>query len=106
MCRCLPATVLGPKELRVAVHATTVNRTGCGTLAAKPFFIRAFTGLVHPRATILGNEFAGVVDAVGPGVTSFSQGTLVFGYSPRFGAYAELVCVPEHGMVAPIPAGL
>jgi NADPH:quinone reductase-like Zn-dependent oxidoreductase len=106
MCRCLPATVLGPKELRVAVHATTVNRTGCGTLAAKPFFIRAFTGLVHPRATILGNEFAGVVDAVGPGVTSFSEGTLVFGYSPRFGAYAELVCVPEHGMVAPIPAGL
>ena len=30
----------------------------------------------------------------------------MFGYSPRFGAHAELVCVPEHGMVAPIPAGL
>jgi NADPH:quinone reductase-like Zn-dependent oxidoreductase len=97
---------VGPKELRVAVHATTVNRTDCGTLAAKPFFIRAFTGLVHPRATILGNEFAGVVEAVGPGVTRFSEGDRVFGYSPRFGAHAELVCVPAHGMVAPIPAGL
>jgi NADPH:quinone reductase-like Zn-dependent oxidoreductase len=102
----VPAPVVGPKELRVAVHATTVNRTDCGTLAAKPFFIRAFTGLVHPRATILGNEFAGVVEAVGPGVTRFSEGDPVFGYSPRFGAHAELVCVPEHGMVAPIPAAL
>ena len=102
----VPAPVVGPKELRVAVHATTVNRTDCGTLAAKPFFIRAFTGLVHPRATILGNEFAGVVESVGPGVTRFSEGDRVFGYSPRFGAHAELVCVPEHGMVAPIPAAL
>jgi NADPH:quinone reductase-like Zn-dependent oxidoreductase len=102
----VPAPVVGPKELRVAVHATTVNRTDCGTLAANPFFIRAFRGLVHPRAKILGNEFAGVVEAVGPGVTSFSEGDRVFGYSPRFGAHAELVCVPEHGMVAAIPGGM
>ena len=102
----VPAPVAGPKELRVAVHATTVNRTDCGTLAARPFFIRAFTGLVRPRARILGNEFAGVVEAVGPGVTRFAEGDRVFGYCPRFGAHAELLCVPEHGMVAPIPAGL
>ena len=102
----IPAPVVGPMELRVAVHATTVNRTDCGTLAAKPFFIRAFTGLVRPRATILGNEFAGVVESVGPGVTNFSVGDRVFGYSPRFGAHAELLCVPALGMVAPIPAGM
>ena len=102
----VPAPVAGPTELRVAVHATTVNRTDCGILAAKPFFIRAFTGLVHPRATILGNEFAGVVESVGSEVTSFSVGDRVFGYSPRFGAHAELVCVPEDGMVALVPAGL
>ena len=102
----VPGPVVGRKDLRVAVHATTVNRTDCGTLAAKPFFIRAFTGLVHPRATVLGNEFAGVVEAVGSGVTSFSEGDRVFGYSPRFGAHAELVCVPENGMVARIPEGL
>ena len=102
----VPAPVVGSTDLRVAVHATTVNRTDCGTLAAKPFFIRAFTGLVHPRASILGNEFAGVVEAVGSSVTTFSVGDRVFGYSPGFGAHAELVCVPAHGMVAPIPAGL
>ena len=39
----------------------------CGTLAAKPFFIRACTGVVHPRATVLGNEFEGVVEVVGSG---------------------------------------
>ena len=54
----VPAPELGPADVLVAVHATTVNRTDCGTRAAKPFFIRAFTGLIRPRATVLGNEFA------------------------------------------------
>jgi NADPH:quinone reductase-like Zn-dependent oxidoreductase len=102
----VPAPDVGPRDVRVAVHATTVNRTDCGIRGAKPFFIRAFTGLVRPRATILGNEFAGIVESVGPTVTRFSPGDRVFGYSPRFGAHAELVSVPEDGLVATIPAGL
>ena len=65
----------------VKVHATTVNRTDCACRAAKPFFMRFFTGLVRPRATVLGNEFAGVVEAVGSGVTSFKAGDKVFGYN-------------------------
>ena len=52
-------------ELLVKVHATTVNRTDCGFRSGKPFFSRFFTGLVKPRGTILGNEFAGEVEAVG-----------------------------------------
>ena len=102
----VPAPGVGPGDLRVAVYSTTVNRTDCGIRAAKPFFIRALTGLVRPRATILGNEFAGVVESVGPSVTRFSQGDRVFGYSPRFGAHAELVSIPEDGLVATIPTGL
>ena len=102
----VPAPAVGPGDLRVAVYSTTVNRTDCGIRAAKPFFIRALTGLVRPRATILGNEFAGVVESVGPSVTRFSQGDRVFGYSPRFGAHAELVSIPEDGLVATIPTGL
>ena len=58
----------GDTEVLVRVHATTVNRTDCGVRGAKPFFIRLFYGLVRPRATVLGNEFAGEVDAVGGGV--------------------------------------
>jgi len=57
-------------EVLVKVHATTVNRTDCACRAARPFFMRFFTGLIKPRATILGNEFAGQVEAVGSRVTS------------------------------------
>ncbi len=102
----VPAPEVGPGHVRVAVHATTVNRTDCGFRAAKPFFIRALTGLVRPRATILGNEFAGVVESVGPGVTRFSAGDWVFGYSPRFGAHAELLSISADGPVAAVPGGL
>ncbi len=95
------------KELLVRVHATTVNRTDCGVRAARPFLYRLFVGLRRPRLTILGNEFAGEVEAVGGGVTSFAPGDKVFGFSPnRFGAHAEYVAVPERGSVATMPANL
>ncbi len=37
-------------EVLVKVHATTVNRTDCACRAARPFFMRFFTGLISPRA--------------------------------------------------------
>jgi NADPH:quinone reductase-like Zn-dependent oxidoreductase len=91
-------------EALVKVHATTVNRTDCGFRAAEPFFVRLFTGLVRPRATVLGTEFAGVVEAVGSGVTAFKVGDRVFGFSgSRFGAHAEYLSIPEGGSVATMP---
>jgi NADPH:quinone reductase-like Zn-dependent oxidoreductase len=94
-------------ELLVKVHATTVNRTDCGVRAAKPFLYRLFVGLRRPRLTVLGCEFAGEVEAVGSGVSSFRPGDKVFGFSPnRFGAHAEYLVVPERGSVATVPAGL
>ena len=41
----VPRPATAADELLVRVRATTVNRTDCGVRAAKPFFIRAFTGL-------------------------------------------------------------
>ncbi|MFI6833925.1 NAD(P)-dependent alcohol dehydrogenase [Kribbella sp. NPDC050241] len=94
-------------EVLVRVHATTVNRTDCGYRAAKPFITRFFTGLRRPRVTIMGTEFAGVVEAVGSGVTAFKVGERVFGYSEgRFGCHAELLTVPVNGSIAGIPANL
>ena len=61
-------------ELLVRVHATTVNRTDCGFRAARPFFVRLLTGVIRPRVMVLGTEFAGAVEGVGPGVTSFAAG--------------------------------
>jgi NADPH:quinone reductase-like Zn-dependent oxidoreductase len=95
---------VGDHEVLVKVHVTTVNRTDCGFRAAKPFFVRFFTGLLRPRATILGSEFAGVVEAVGRGVTSFEVGDRVFGFSEwRFGAHAECLSMPEDGSLATMP---
>jgi NADPH:quinone reductase-like Zn-dependent oxidoreductase len=94
-------------EVLVKVHATTVNRTDCGYRAAKPFIVRFFSGLIRPRVTILGNEFAGKVEAVGSGVTSFKVGDKVFGYNEgAFWAHAEYMAIPEDGSLATMPQGL
>ncbi len=96
----------GNRELLVKVHATTVNRTDCGYRAAHPFFIRVFSGLLRPKATILGTEFAGEVEAVGGDVTMFAAGDRVFGYNEgAFGAHAQYMTVPENGSVAIMPIG-
>ena len=50
-------------------------------------------------------RFAGDVEAVGAGVTSFRVGDKVFGYNEGpFGAHAEYMSVPEDGSLATMPA--
>jgi NADPH:quinone reductase-like Zn-dependent oxidoreductase len=93
--------------LLIKVHATTVNRTDCAYRAARPFFMRLLTGLTRPRSPVLGTEFAGVVEAVGSGVSSFHVGDRVFGYNEGpFGAHAEYMSIPENASVATMPAGV
>ena len=94
------------REVLIEVHATTVNRTDIGFLKADPFFIRVFSGLTKPKRTILGTEFAGRIEAIGPDVTSYAVGDRVFGFSPdsRFGAHAEYLAMAEGGMMALTPA--
>lgn len=93
-------------EVLVKVHATTVSRTDCGMLEPHPFFVRLGAGLLRPKLTTLGMDFAGEVEAVGAGVTAFKQGDRVFGLSPEvYGAHAEYLCVPEAGAIATLPAG-
>jgi NADPH:quinone reductase-like Zn-dependent oxidoreductase len=84
-----------------------VNRTDCGFRAAHPWFVRFFSGLSKPRVTILGCEFAGVVESLGGGVTGFEPGDRVFGFSEdRFGAHAQYLTFPADGAIATIPAGM
>ena len=96
----------GEGQVLVKVHATTVNRTDCAYRRAYPFFIRFVSGITRPRRRILGTEFAGVVEAVGEGVTSFAVGDQVFGYNEGpFGTHAEYVAVRADGMIATMPEG-
>jgi NADPH:quinone reductase-like Zn-dependent oxidoreductase len=68
---------------------------------------RLILGYMKPKKKILGSEFCGVVEATGSEVTRFQTGDQVFGYlGMNFGAYAEYLCVPEKGTVAPKPANM
>jgi NADPH:quinone reductase-like Zn-dependent oxidoreductase len=98
---------VGDHEVLVKVHVTTVNRTDCGFRSGKPFIVRFFSGLSKPKVTVLGSEFAGVVEAVGRSVGSFEVGDNVFGFSEwRWGAHAEYLSVPEDGSLATMPANV
>ena len=81
-------------EVLVNVHATTVNRTDCATIRAKPFFMRLVTGLSKPKKQIPGTEFAGEIEAIGKDVTSFKAGDRVFGFDDSgSGAHAQYLTI-------------
>jgi acyl transferase domain-containing protein/D-arabinose 1-dehydrogenase-like Zn-dependent alcohol dehydrogenase/acyl carrier protein len=89
----VPASQLqpGPGEVRVAVCATGLN------------FRDVMLALqVYPDAALMGTEAAGVVEAVGEGVTSVEVGDRVLGLFA--GAYAERA-VTDARLVAPLPPG-
>lgn len=68
-------------EVLIKVHATTVNRTDCANLTAKPFIMRFILGLLKPRKIILGTDFAGEVISTGKNVKLFNIGDKVFGFT-------------------------
>lgn len=91
-------------EVLVKVYATTVNRTDCGFRSAEYFISRFFSGLFKPKFGILGNEFAGVIDAIGKDVKLFNVGDKVFGYNDtKFGAHAEFMTIAETDAITTIP---
>jgi NADPH:quinone reductase-like Zn-dependent oxidoreductase len=91
-------------EVLIKVHATTVNRTDCGFRSAEYFISRFFSGLIRPKNHILGNEFAGEIEAIGQAVTLFRTGDKVFGYNDTsFGAHAEFMVMAENGPITTMP---
>jgi NADPH:quinone reductase-like Zn-dependent oxidoreductase len=94
-------------EIRVRVHAATVNRSDCAVLFAQPALMRAMTGLLRPRRDDLGSDFAGEVEAVGAEVTGFAVGDRVWGFKDLgLGSHAECLVIRETGAVAPMPDGV
>lgn len=108
----LPTPVPQPGEVLIRVHASTVSvadhraRTrdvprGLGLIAAVGI------GLFRPKHRVLGMDAAGVVEAVGAGVTGFAPGDRVVAMmGGGFGGHAEYVCVPADGAIARAPASL
>ena len=94
-------------ELLIRVRATTVTIGDCELRGFKisPLLwlpARIYLGLKKPtRVTILGQELAGEIEAVGKDVTLFKEGDQVFAATGlRLSAYAEYNCLPEEGGVA------
>jgi NADPH:quinone reductase-like Zn-dependent oxidoreductase len=92
-------------QVLVQVRAASVNRADLDNITPRPSFARAFLGLRAPKNPRIGIDVAGVVEAVGPGVTRFKTGDRVFGDVFAFGAgaFAEYVCAPERAFQT-IPA--
>jgi NADPH:quinone reductase-like Zn-dependent oxidoreductase len=103
----LEAPVPRDDEVLVRVRAASVNRADMDALYARWAFLRLFLGIRRPRSHRLGIDAAGIVEAVGPGVTRFRPGDQVFADLFPFGqdAYSELVTAPERAF-ATMPEGL
>ncbi len=99
-----------PGEVLIRVHASTVSvgdhrarardiPSGLGMLAAVGL------GVFRPRRPILGTDAAGVIAAVGSGVTAFTPGDRVIASTGgAFGGHAEYVCLPADGAITRAPA--
>lgn len=92
-----PDPAPGPGQLRVRVAAAGVN---FADVIVREGYYDAAKGL-YPLAP--GFEFAGTVDALGPGARGFAAGERVFGFT-RFGGYAS-VQLAEPGRLRRVPQG-
>ncbi|KQZ62462.1 alcohol dehydrogenase [Sphingopyxis sp. Root1497] len=100
--RDVPALTPGPDDILVRVHAAGLNPVDFKIRDGK---LKVVQGFKMP--VVMGNEFAGVVEACGTKVTGFSPGDRIFARVPkeRMGAFAELAVVPaDHAAL--LAAGL
>jgi NADPH:quinone reductase-like Zn-dependent oxidoreductase len=100
-------------EILLKIHATSVTMGDCEmrNLKLSPalaFFMRIYNGIYKPkRITILGQDVAGVVEAIGKNVRIFKVGDEIFGSTGfKMGAYAEYVCLPEDAELAKKPVNM
>jgi NADPH:quinone reductase-like Zn-dependent oxidoreductase len=100
----IPVPAVGENEVLVRVHAAGSGPDVWHIMEGKPYFARLALGLRRPKARVRGGDVAGVVEAVGSGVTGFAPGDEVMGYSSS-GSFAEFAVVPV-GKVAAKPPRL
>src|SRR2546426_10181320 len=84
----VPRPQIRDHEVLVRVRAAGLDRGAWHMMAGRPYLIRiAGFGLRAPKNPVLGMELAGVVEAIGNGVTAPRRGDEVFGVGA--GSFAE-----------------
>lgn len=105
-----PAPGAGEVRIRVLAAAVTAAdwRLRSGILPRGFGVLRGIAlGFGGPRKGILGTDAAGVIDAVGAGVTRFRIGDAVLAFPGiAMGGHAEFLVMSAAGCVAPKPANL
>ena len=108
----IPTPAPRKNEMRIRISATAVTSSDCYLrgLRLSPAYrmmARLAIGWNAPKQPVLGMVLSGEVDSVGPNAKSFDVGERVFGFNRHlFGTYAQYVCWPEDGLLAPRPANL
>ena len=91
-------------QILIKVRAAALNPFEWHMTTGKPYLVHLFRGLGAPDHPRLGNDAAGIVEAVGPGVTRFKPGDEVFG--DVGGALAEYALARADGDIVLKPAEL
>ena len=100
----IPVPTIEDDEVLVRVHASSVHPDVWHVITGHPRVLRLMgSGVRAPKIRVPGTDLAGVVEAVGSGVTRFRPGDAVFGETIRGyqwkngGAWAEVATAPESG---------
>ena len=93
-------------EVLVRIDYTTINRTDCANLTAKPFIMRFVLGVFKPRKTTIGTDFAGDIVELGGDAKCFKLGDKVFGFKDVVAeSQAEFAVFKERDLFL-IPEGI
>jgi len=90
-------------EVLVRVRAASIHVGDWIVMQGVPYIMRPMFGLRAPKVPVPGTDMAGVVEAVGAGVTHVAPGDEVFGWGD--GAFAEYLSTPASN-VLPKPSDL
>ena len=82
----VPRPIAGPGEVLVRIHATGINP---GDKNIRAGIANKLFGLTIPFPFIPGNDLSGKIAAIGPEVTAFQVGDLVYGLTMNGATYAE-----------------
>src|SRR2546428_12412908 len=94
---------IGEDGMLIRVHASSINPVDFFPLSRVGYTARRLSGGLKRKPLVLGVDFAGTVESVGPRVADFKPGDEVFGGAK--GAFAEYVSVPAAGGGGRTPPG-